>query len=71
MPPLLSGTHTLISFSPKLTGPKNNTSTWKRAAKTSHGSRSQLPQEECSPLHLADEVLVRCKKKKEEEEVEG
>ena len=73
MTPLLSGTHTLNDqkapfSSPQINQPrKNNTSTWKRAAKTSHGSRRQLPQEECRPPRLADEILVRC----ETEEVEG
>lgn len=66
MTPSLSGTHTLNDQELlQINQPKRTMrAPWKRAAKTSHGSRRQLPQEECSPLHLADEILVRCKTKK-------
>lgn len=64
----LSGTHILndqkVLLLRKITAQKNNTSTWKRAAKASCGSRRQLPQEEWPPLHLVDEFLVRWKEKK-------
>lgn len=69
MTPLLSGTHTLNNHALflllKLTGTKRTIpAPEERAAKTSPGSRRQLPREECSPPHLADEILGRGAKRR-------
>lgn len=70
MTPSLSSTHALSDqkflLYPKLTNQKEQCKRLeKRAAKNSHACRRQLYQEECAPLHLADEILVRCNVRKE------
>ena len=55
MAPALSGTRALndqkLLLISRWTSPKEQYQPPKRAAKTSRGSRRQLPQEECAPLH--------------------
>lgn len=64
MTPLLSSTHALSDqkflLYPKLTNQKEQCKRLEKSKKNSHACRRQLHHEECAPLHLADEILVRC-----------